>query len=155
MLITSTGGNNLIRTNVVANNHGNGIEITGEATGVQVTQAIIGMNTNGQLPLPNGGNGVLIGGDAHGNAIGGFQVSVIPQNVISANLGHGVAITGTAHDNLVVPQRHRDQRPRPRRVRERRGRRVPRARHEREHRSAGPRRLRQSSSAATSATASS
>jgi parallel beta-helix repeat protein len=102
MLITSTGGNNIIRTNVVANNHANGIEITGNATGVQVTQAIIGMNTDGTLALPNAGNGVVIGGRAHGNTIGGFQQSVIPQNIISANLGHGVAIIGTANNNLVI-----------------------------------------------------
>ena len=102
MLISSTGGNTQIRTNVIDDNHFNGIEITGEATGVQVTEAEIGVNTNGSLALPNGSNGILIDGDAHGNVIGGLQPSVIPQNTISGNLGHGVAITGTAHDNTVV-----------------------------------------------------
>ena len=101
MLVTATGGNNTIRTTVISSNHANGIEIGGEATGVQVTDAIIGLNTNGSLALPNGANGILIDGDAHGNAIGGFQPSVVPQVTISANLGHGVLIAGTAHDNSV------------------------------------------------------
>lgn len=101
MLITSTGGNNVIRTNVMSANRGNGIEISGDATGVHVTEAIIGLNTNASLPMPNGGHGVLIAGNAHGNLIGGFQASVIPRNLIGANRGHGVAILDTAHDNLV------------------------------------------------------
>lgn len=102
MLITSTGGGNLIRTNVVSNNNRNGIELAGEATGVQVTETIVGLNTDGKSAMPNGADGILIGGDAHGNAIGGFQPSVIPENTISANRGHGVAIVGTAHNNLVI-----------------------------------------------------
>ena len=55
ILVTSTGGNNLIRTNVISGNGGNGIHITGYATGVQVAEDIIGMDTNGALPLGNGG----------------------------------------------------------------------------------------------------
>jgi hypothetical protein len=102
MLITSTGGNNIIRTNVVANNRLNGIELGGEASGVQITEAIIGLNTNGSIPLPNGGDGIRIAGDAHDNAIGGLQASVIPQSTISGNLGNGIAITGTAHRNKVL-----------------------------------------------------
>jgi trimeric autotransporter adhesin len=102
MLITSTGGDNIIRTNVISENHFNGIEISGEARGVQLTDFIVGLNTSGMTPMPNGGNGVLIGGDAHDNVIGGFQPSVVINNTISANLGHGVAFTGTAHDNRVI-----------------------------------------------------
>ena len=102
MLITSTGGNNLLRTNVIAGNGGNGVHIGGNATGVQVEEDIIGMDTNGQEPLPNGGNGVLIDGNAHGNIIGGLQVSVILQNTISANGANGIAIVGNADDNQVV-----------------------------------------------------
>ena len=101
MLITSTGGNNLLRTNVIAGNGANGVHIGGGATGVQVAEDIIGMDTNGQSPLPNAADGVLIDGNAHDNLIGGLQVSVIPQNTISANGANGIAIVGNANGNQV------------------------------------------------------
>ena len=47
MLITSTGGNILIRTNVITENGDDGIEISGAASGVRVAGNIIGLNTNG------------------------------------------------------------------------------------------------------------
>jgi hypothetical protein len=100
-LITSTGGNNLLRTNVISGNVGNGVHISGNATGVEVEEDIIGMDTNGALRLPNGANGVLIDGNAHDNSIGGLQVSVILQNTISANGGNGIAIIGNASNNQV------------------------------------------------------
>jgi len=101
ILITSTGGNNLLRTNVISGNVGNGIHISGDASGVQVSEDIIGMDTNGGLPLPNKGDGVLIDDTAHDNLIGGNQVSVILQNTISSNGGDGIAIVGNAYDNQV------------------------------------------------------
>jgi hypothetical protein len=103
MLITSTGGNILIRTNVVTSNGDDGIEISGKAKDVRVAGNIIGLNTNGLLPMGNVDNGVEIGGKAHDNAVGGPQpaFNVIPQNTISANGANGVAIVGTAHDNVV------------------------------------------------------
>ncbi len=101
VLVTSTGTGNIIRTNVLSNNRANGLELAGNATGVQVTEDIIGMNTSGMTPMPNGGNGIAIDGTAHGNSIGGFQQSIIPQNVISGNVGNGIAITGSAYDNVV------------------------------------------------------
>lgn len=101
-LVTSTGSGNLIRTNVVSNNRANGIEITGDAQGVLVDPNIIGMNTGGQSAMPNAGDGILIGGNAHDNTIGGSLQSIIPQNIISANLGHGVAIVDHAHNNQII-----------------------------------------------------
>lgn len=101
VLVTSTGSGNIIRTNVLSNNRANGLELAGNATGVQVTEDIIGMNTSGTTPMPNGGNGIAIDGTAHDNSIGGFQQSIIPQNVISGNVGNGIAITGSAYDNQV------------------------------------------------------
>src|SRR6185437_3762428 len=56
MLVTSTGGNNVLRTNVISGNGLNGIHISGDASGVQVTEDIIGMDTPGSSPLPNGSN---------------------------------------------------------------------------------------------------
>ena len=103
--ITSTGGNNVLRTNVISGNGDDGIEISGDARGVTVDKAIIGLNTFGLLLLPNGDNGVEIGGNARDNVIGGFEspgdLSVIIQNTISGNVNNGVAIIGDARDNKV------------------------------------------------------
>jgi Domain of unknown function (DUF4214) len=100
-LITSTGGNNLLRTNVISGNFANGVHITGSATGVQAAENIIGMNTSGQGSMPNGADGILIDGNTHNNLIGGTQVSVILQNTISSNGANGIAIVGNANNNQV------------------------------------------------------
>ena len=101
ILITSSGGNNLIRTSIISGNLGNGIELGGNATGVQVTDTAVGTDTDIQTAIPNQGDGILISGHAHNNAIGGFQPSVEPQGTISANGGYGIAIVGSAHNNVV------------------------------------------------------
>jgi parallel beta-helix repeat protein len=101
LLITSTGGDNLVRTNVLSGNKGNGIELAGNASGVTIDPDIVGLNTKGNGVLPNGGDGLLINGTAHDNTIGGTLHSVIPQNTFSGNEGYGVVITGLAHDNHV------------------------------------------------------
>ncbi|MGP0065397.1 MAG: beta strand repeat-containing protein [Isosphaeraceae bacterium] len=100
-LITSSGGNNLIRTCIISGNLGNGIELGGAATGVQVTDTSIGTNTSIQTAIPNGGDGIKIDGHAHDNVIGGFQPSIEPQVTVSANQGYGIEIVGSAHDNAV------------------------------------------------------
>jgi hypothetical protein len=102
-LITSTGGNNLLLVNQIDNSGRNGVEICGEACGVQLTINIIGGFIEGNAALPNKGNGIEIGGDAHDNLIGGPapQQTIGTNNVISANLGYGIAFTGTAHNNQV------------------------------------------------------
>lgn len=101
ILITSTG-DNVILTSIVSANRGNGIEIGGYATGVQVTQSGIGTNTAIDSPLPNGGDGILIAGHAHGNTIGGFQSSIVPRVTISSNRRYGIQVAGSAHDNVIV-----------------------------------------------------
>ena len=101
LLITSTGGSNLVRTNVFSGNRRNGIELAGNASGVTVDPDIVGLSTKGDSVLPNDGDGLLIDGTAHGNTIGGTLISVIPQNTFSGNRGYGVVITGRAHDNSV------------------------------------------------------
>lgn len=100
-LISSTGGNNQLRTNVISGNIGNGVHITGAATGVQITETIIGMDTTGKVPLPNGGNGILMDGTANNNTIGGLQPSVILQNTISGNGLNGIAVLGNAANNQI------------------------------------------------------
>jgi parallel beta-helix repeat protein len=101
LLITATGGNNLVRTNVFSGNRSNGIELGGNASGVTVDPDIAGLTTKGNSPLPNGGDGLRIDGTAHGNTIGGSRRSVIPQDTFSGNAGYGVAISGAAHGNQV------------------------------------------------------
>jgi hypothetical protein len=102
LLITATGGDQTVRTNVMSGNTGNGIELGGNATGVTVDPDIAGLNTSGKSTLPNGANGLLIDGSAHGNTIGGSLRSVIPQNTFSGNTGYGVVITGRANQNQVL-----------------------------------------------------
>ncbi len=101
LLVTSPGGNNLARTNVFSGNRGNGIELTGNARGVNVDPDIAGLDTRGTDLLPNDGNGLLIAGNAHSNVIGGNLRSVIHQDTFSGNRGYGVVITGRAHGNVV------------------------------------------------------
>ena len=101
LLITATGGGNLVRTNVFSGNRRNGIELGGNASGVTVDPDIAGLTTKGNSPLPNGGDGLRIDGTAHGNVIGGSLRSVIPQNTFSGNAGYGVAISAGAYGNQV------------------------------------------------------
>jgi parallel beta-helix repeat protein len=106
--IDSTGLNNLIRTNVMSGNIGNGIELTANATGVTVDPNVVGLNTEGTGVLTgttatggfgNGGSGVKVSGS--GNYIGGYSGSVIPQNTFSGNRRYGVEIAAGASGNYV------------------------------------------------------
>jgi len=101
LLITATGGNQTVQTNVFSGNLNNGIEIAGDAWGVTVDPNIVGLTTTGEALLPNHNNGIEIDGTAHDNVVGGHQDSVIPQNIFSGNFGYGVAIIGQAHNNQV------------------------------------------------------
>jgi parallel beta-helix repeat protein len=102
MLLTSTGGNILIRTNIVTENGHDGIEISGAAQGIRVTGNLIGLGligTSSIVPMGNVDNGVEVDGTAHSDVIGGPQptFNVVPQNTISSNGTNGVAIDGHAH----------------------------------------------------------
>jgi len=102
LLITSTGGNNTAQTNVFSGNLHDGIQLSGDASGVTVDPNILGLNTAGNAVLPNGNDGIEIDGTAHDNVIGGSQSSVIPQNTFSGNAGYGVALLDHSHDNQVL-----------------------------------------------------
>jgi parallel beta-helix repeat protein len=102
ILITSTGGNNLVRTNVMSGNRRNGIKLAGSARGVTVDPNVVGATTTGASPLPNGASGLRIDNHAHDNVIGGTLRSVIPQNTFSGNTGFGITITGHARRNEVI-----------------------------------------------------
>ena len=99
--ITATGGNNVFRTCLVGGNFGNGIHIGGRATGVQIEDTSVGTNSSISAAIPNYGSGILIDGNAHGNAIGGFQPSVETTVHLSGNLRYGLEITGNARNNRV------------------------------------------------------
>jgi parallel beta-helix repeat protein len=101
ILLTATGGNQTIRTNVFSGNALNGIEIGGDASGVTVDPDIVGLTTKGDAVLSNGGDGLFITGTAHDNVVGGSTKSVIPQNTFSGNSHYGISITGRAHDNRI------------------------------------------------------
>jgi parallel beta-helix repeat protein len=99
--ITATGGDNTIRTCLVAGNYGNGIVIGGKATGVTIEDTAAGTNAAILYAIPNYGSGLVITDDAHGNAIGGFQPSVETKVHLSGNLRYGLEITGKARNNRI------------------------------------------------------
>ena len=99
--VTATGGENVIRTCLVAGNYGNGIVLAGEATGVTIEDTACGTNSAISTALPNYGSGVLITDDAHDNQIGGYQVSIETKVHLSGNLRYGLEITGRARNNRV------------------------------------------------------
>lgn len=91
-----TGGGNQVggesARNVISGNAGHGVLLTGPAaTGNEVFGNYIGVDSTGLAALPNTGDGVQVTSDAYGNNLG------LPGagNVISGNLGHGVAIIAT------------------------------------------------------------
>ncbi|MFM8494065.1 MAG: beta strand repeat-containing protein, partial [Planctomycetia bacterium] len=100
--ITSTGGNNLIRTCLVGGNLGNGIVIAGRATGVTVEDTSVGTDSKISAAIPNQGSGIVITDDAHGNTIGGFQASVQTKVHLSGNLRYGLEIIGNARNNRII-----------------------------------------------------
>jgi hypothetical protein len=102
ILITSTGGNQTLQTNLFSGNINNGIEISGDASGVTVDPDIAGLDINAILVVANQGNGLEIDGTAHDNIIGGHQLSLLPENIFSGNMGYGIVIEGSAYDNQVI-----------------------------------------------------
>lgn len=111
LLYSSAGGDATVRTNVWSGNTRHGIQVTGNAHGMRIAPNVIGLSTNGSSTLPNGGDGIRVGGSAHDNVIGGYrkqqvplggQFSVIPQNSVSGNAGRGIVITDRAHHNRVI-----------------------------------------------------
>lgn len=98
LLIDSTGGNQLVRTNVFSGNLGNGIRIAGDASGITIDPNIVGLDTIGNAPLPNSQDGLSISNTAHDITVGGYTQSVIPQNTFSGNLGYGIALYGDVYN---------------------------------------------------------
>ena len=102
ILITSSGGNNLIRTCIVSGNLGNGIELGGQRDR-RAGDRHRGRDEHRRSRRPSrmAAMASRSDGHAHGNAIGGFQPSIEPQVTVSANRGYGIEIAGSAHNNAV------------------------------------------------------
>jgi len=111
--ISSDGGNNRVRTNVMAGNAQHGLHITGHAHDIWVDPNIIGLNTYGTeatysdgertISWGNNQDGIRVDGNANDILIAGNRRSVIPQNTVSNNDGFGLAIDGKAR-NITVDE---------------------------------------------------
>ena len=86
--------------NIISGNGGSGVYLDGSgATGNLVQGNFIGTDTNGNLALPNTGDGLTING-APANTIGGARAGA--GNLISANSQGGVFLNGAGASNNLV-----------------------------------------------------
>lgn len=89
---TIGGDNGTGEGNLISGNRGFGINIIGASTaGNRVLGNFIGTAANGSDPLGNGSDGVIMNGSPS-SIIGGSAVGA--RNVISANVGDGIEVTG-------------------------------------------------------------
>ena len=88
------GGTASAARNVISGNSGDGIDLTGGASGNAIVGNLIGTNAAGTAALGNGGNGVYLNAATH-NTIGG-------SNVLSGNGGYGVDLAGNDTGNVVL-----------------------------------------------------
>jgi hypothetical protein len=86
---TIVGGTSSGSYNVICGNTGDGLDIWG-GTSSQVQDNFIGIASEYSRPLPNGGNGVVLGSGATNTTIGGTINAA--RNVISGNAGSGVVV---------------------------------------------------------------
>ena len=101
VLIHNAANLTTVKDNIISGNGMNGVHITGTGavppgtgtTGNVVVGNFIGTDGAGSAPLPNTDDGVLIDGGANSNSVG--DGTAAGANVISANDGNGVHITGT------------------------------------------------------------
>ena len=107
ILISSSGGKNEVRTNVMAGNLLHGLHVTGNAKDVWIEPNIIGLDTKGTaatyqtqdgktVSWGNGVDGIRVDGNASNIRITGDRKSVIPQNTISNNKGYGIRLLDRA-----------------------------------------------------------
>lgn len=98
VLITEGASQNVIGTgvpyNAISGNARDGIRLSGTGTNGNTIQfCVIGTNSSGGQVVANQGNGVTIEASTAANTVGG-PFFFLPSNVIAANLGSGVRITG-------------------------------------------------------------
>ena len=89
------------RTNTFSGNVQNGIKIAGDASGNIIGPVYCGLGPDGQAPIPNGANGLLICDNASYNTVSTDVKSLFTTNVFSANLQNGIEITDNAHHNTI------------------------------------------------------
>ncbi len=95
------GGAATTTRNLISGNDHSGVLIAGAATqGNTVRANTIGMDKGRTSAVPNGGSGVLIGGAAKNNTVGGTTAG--ERNWISGNAFDGVEINGPNTDGNVV-----------------------------------------------------
>ena len=94
------GGASATVRNVISGNGWSGVYLYGSfTTGNLVQGNYIGTDTNGSLAIPNASDGVTVNG-APANTIGGAAAGA--GNLISANSGGGVSLTGAGAVNNLV-----------------------------------------------------
>ena len=122
IMITSSGGQNEVRTNVMAGNLMHGLHVTGNAKDVWIEPNIIGLDSYGTaatykskdgkktISWANGVDGIRVEGSASNIRITGDRKSVIPQNTISNNKGYGIGLLDGANHRqcLYRPVEHRE-----------------------------------------------
>ena len=84
--------------NVISGNAGAGIDLLSGATGTVIQNNEIGLASDAQSALGNGGDGIYLS-DSPGNQIGGTDQ--LQGNVIASNHGNGINAQGNAADTLV------------------------------------------------------
>ncbi len=97
----TVGGSATGAGNVISGNTQNGVEIAGDAATNLVAGNMIGTDSSGTIALGNSLAGVAISSvGTPGNTVGGTTTAA--RNLISANKGAGVAISGGASADVVA-----------------------------------------------------
>lgn len=97
------GGSVAGERNVVSGNGEHGIQIWGsDATSNNVIGNYVGLDATGTISIGNGLAGIVIGGGAQQNRIGGTLPG--ERNIVSGNAEHGVGIwdVGTDHNRVIA-----------------------------------------------------
>lgn len=100
--VSSSGGDNVIRSTVSSGNVQSGIALLGKATGVTIQSSIMGLNYTGTVAIPNLEDGVTVSGVANRNIIGVTARGSDQGNYLSGNLGNGITLTEKTRRNLVA-----------------------------------------------------
>ena len=97
----TVGGTTAAAANVVSGNSTNGIVVINAGTSSNLIEGnLIGVNAGGNTAVLNKAPGVLIGGGATGNTLGGTAAGAA--NVISGNSSFGVQVNGTGTTTNLV-----------------------------------------------------
>ena len=94
------GGIGSEAANLISGNTRNGIHIDGGASLNTIFGNVIGLGTDSNTPVANGGAGIRIQGGANGNSIG--ISGAAKGNLISSNGEDGLVLAGAGTDNNVI-----------------------------------------------------